>query len=245
MRFPASLLLAVALLGAGPPGAEPSARDVMLAAVRSLAQDRHGLVAFHWHYDYVEKAPAHSKTEVVDSGRLRKDGRLIAVRLYSQVSNGKTASASDLANAQAALDKQLPPDDYKLPLDEATLADYQFATSAAACDRCNDGDVRVEFTSIVRDGDHADGSAIVDARRNRIVRLDFHPAVLPPHTDSGTVAMTFGPVLPDLWDLQEITARYDGHMLFLHGYANVVQTPSAYRRFATMDEATRALAAGL
>src|SRR5580658_4775845 len=155
-----STLLTLAALAASPAPA-PDAEAIVRETVRTLASERAGLTAFHHHFDYDEYGPAHHKTLVEDSGYLRKDGALVEVRLYSHVANGAAASSADLAKLQATLDKQLPADDYVLPLDDAALADYRF--SVANCDECASTTIAIAFTSVKRDPDHGDGVVEIDA----------------------------------------------------------------------------------
>ncbi len=221
----------------------PDARAVVRGAVRVLASERAGFVALHQHYAYEEYGPAHHKTLVEDFGRLYKDGTLIAVRIYSKNSNGSVASADDLAKQQSELDKKLPEEDYQLPLTDAALADYRFDLSL--CSECAPGSVAVTFVSLKRDPDHGDGTVVVDEASHHVLSLNFRPSALPKDADSGSIAMTFGQVLPGLWDLVKTESRYTGHVLFMHGGANITQTDGSYRRFGSLDEAKRALAAGI
>jgi len=237
-------LLALATAGATQP-APPDAASVAASVVRALDAQLRGVIAFRLRYTFEERGPGHDKTAAVDSMRLLKDGELIAVRLLREVQNGKTVSATDLANDQAKVDKQLPTDDYRLPITPDALKEYQFAYSQAPCDACPAGSVQIAFTSLKRDTDHGDGIAVVDRATYRIVRLDFHPSALPAHADSGTIAMQFGAVLPDLWDVTETTQHYTGHMLVFTGWGHVVQTYDEYRRFASVEEGTKALAAAV
>jgi hypothetical protein len=71
--------------------------------------------------------------------------------------------------------------------------------------------------------------------------MDFRPSVLPARADSGAIVMRFGQVLPDLWDVAETTQHYTGHVLFMHGGADVDQVYSAYQRFATLPDGLAAL----
>ncbi|HTX58347.1 MAG TPA: hypothetical protein VMH02_01635 [Verrucomicrobiae bacterium] len=238
--LPAFLALPALLAANAPAGADAVIRQ----AVAMLASERAGLTAFHQHYSYVEYGPGHHETIVEESGRLRQDGRPIAVRLYSRVTNGKSASAADLAAAQSQLDKQLPAEDYRLPVTLDALSEYRFAPSAS-CGGCAAGAISIDFTSLVRDADHGDGTAIIDSVTHHIERIAFRPSVLPAHVDDATIVMTFERVLPDLWDLVDTESHYSGHVLFLHGGADITVTDGAYRRFKTLAQARAALADGI
>jgi hypothetical protein len=214
--------------------------DAVSEAIHALSAERSGVTAFHRHYAYEEHGPGHEKTLVVDSIRVRDGGKLVAIRLLDQISDGNAATPDELARLQAGIDKQLPADDYALPLTPAALSGYRFDVSNATCASCPAGSTAIAFTSASRDPSHGDGVVFVDEATHHIASLTFAPSVLPPHADSGAIVMVFGRVLPDLWDLIETKEHYTGHMLFLHGWANVVTTDTDYHRYATVDQALRA-----
>ncbi|MBV8602333.1 MAG: hypothetical protein JO359_12280, partial [Candidatus Eremiobacteraeota bacterium] len=90
------------------------------------------------------------------------------------------------------------------------------------------------------DDEHGDGIAAIDLATHHFLWIQFSPSVNPSHVDRATIAMTFGRVLPDLWDLVGEKQRYDGHVLFMHGWAEVKRTFSGYRRFASVQDALNA-----
>jgi hypothetical protein len=222
---------------------QPDAAATVADAVRVLAAERHGVTSFLFHYNYREYGPAHNKTLVEDSMRLRNDGALVSVRLLSRFSNGVAASREEIAKRQADLDKHVPDEDYRLPLTREALSEYRFSYARTPCAACPPGSVIIAFVSRVRDDGHADGIVAIDPLADRFLRLEFHPSVLPKHVDSGTIVMRFDRALPDLWDVVEISQHYTGHMLFMHGGADVDQVCSGYQRFATLTAGLAALAA--
>jgi hypothetical protein len=234
---------AVAVLAAQSATAAPQAgaADAAAEAVRELAAERHGVTSFRFHYDYNEYGPAHKKTLVENSIELRNDGTLVKVRLLSRTSNGLAASSEELAKAQADLDKHLPDEDYRLPLTRDMLGEYRFSYAQTPCAGCPVGSVVIAFVSRVRDDGHGDGTMAIDPVSHHVLRLDFHPSVLPARADSGAIAMRFGQVLPDLWDIVETTQHYTGHFLFMHGGADVDQIYTAYERFPTLSEGLAAV----
>jgi hypothetical protein len=221
----------------------PDAPAILQGAVRTLASERQGLTAFHRHVDSEQRAPGHDASLDVQAGLLRDGDRIIAARIYSQVANGKPASSDELAKAQADSDTKLQSDDYWLPLREDQIADYRI--ESGTCDQCPPGSVAVRFTSLKRDESHGDGTIVVDASSHHIVRVDFVPSALPKHVDKASVTITFGRVLPDLWDVVEMRQHYAGHMLFISGGADITTSLSNYRRFASRDEGLKALASGI
>ena len=227
----------IALLGTA---ADPAAPDAIVAgAVRTLETQRHGIIAFAQHYTYEEHGPGHNTSRQVDDRRLSENGRLVAVHIVREASNGQPESTEQVAKDQAADDRQLPEEDYRLPVGREALAEYRF--SPAACSQCGPDQRAIAFTSIQRDDQHGDGTMIVDVAARHIVQLSFAPSVMPAHVDSASIVVRFGQVLPDLWDVVEYRGRYNGHMLFIHGWAQVVRVYSDYRRFATLDQGLAAI----
>jgi hypothetical protein len=241
----AAAALLAALAGAPSPGATAGdAPSALRDAVATLTAQRHGVTAFARHYIYDQRAPAHNKLIVADSARIRRDGTIVAAKLYRQTVDGTASAPDEIAKEQAELNKDLPDEDYTLPLTTSALGDYAFATSSS-CAGCDDGVVAITFTSRKRDDDHADGTAYVDGKNHRFVRLEFVPAVTPKGADSGNVTITFGRALADLWDVVAEKQRYTGHLLFIHGSADVTITNRSYRRFDSLEQARTAVDAGL
>jgi hypothetical protein len=132
-------------------------------------------------------------------------------------------------------------DDYRLPVETKNLAEYRFAAGTEACAQCPAGAVAVSFVSLRRDDEHGDGTMWLDAGSHRVVALHFRPSVLPQHTDSADITISFGQVLPDLWDVTLTQQQYNGHTLFFHGWGHVEQRQGSYRRFGSLNEALTAL----
>jgi hypothetical protein len=241
----AAALGAVLIAPAGAAGATesdvpPAVRD----AVRTLAAERHGVTGFHRHFASDQRAPGHNERTQVDSARLRDDGKLVEIRLYRRSVNDAPTSAQDLAKQQAELDKTPPSEDYRLPVTEAALSEYRFG-AATQCDGCGEGVVEVPFTSRKRDDSHGDGALRIDERGHRFVRIAFHPSALPKEADSGSITVTFGRALPDLWDVVEEKDHYTGHLLFIHGTYDATATLSGYVRFESLEAGRKAVAAGI
>ena len=213
-------------------------------AVKTLAAQRHGALAFQRHYVYDQRAPGRNELVKSEFDVVRDDGRVVAVKLYRRTKDGDAATPDDIAKRQAELDKELPDEDYAPPIVESALADYTFGAQAP-CDNCSDDVVAIPFTSRKRDDDHGDGIVYVDERNHRFVRLRFHPSALPKDADSGEIEITFGRALADLWDVVAEKQTYTGHLLFIHGGATITIVQNGYRRFDSLEAARSAVAAGL
>ena len=240
----AAASLAAAASAPTPGRASGDAPAALRDAVSTLASQRHGVIAFARHYVYDQRAPAHNKSIVADSARIRRDGTIVAAKLYRQTVDGTASTPDEIAKEQAELSKDLPDEDYTLPLTAAALGDYDFGTPAP-CSGCDDGVVAVSFTSRKRDDDHGDGMAYVDEKNRRFVRLEFVPSVTPKGADSGSATITFGRGLSNLWDVVAEKQRYTGHLLFIHGSADVTITNRNYRRFDSPELAHAAVDAGM
>jgi hypothetical protein len=211
--------------------------------VRTLASERQGVTAFHCHTDSLTRRPGHDASLDVQSGVLREGDRVVAVRIYNQIANGKPASADDLAKAQSDADQKLSSEEHWVPLREDQIADYKI--ESGTCAQCSPGYVAIAFTSLKRDENHGDGTMIVDPATRHIIRIDFVPGGLPKYVDKASVTIAFGRVLPDLWDVVEMRQHYAGHMLFISGGADITTSLTNYRRFASREEGLRALASGI
>jgi hypothetical protein len=231
----------VLLVSLGAVAQPPDPTSVVRAAVQVLNAERQGVLAFRHVYNFQEHGPGHNKTEMDESLRLSNDGQLVAVRILRQVSNGNSAGPQELAKLQSDADKNLPTDDYRLPLSAQALQEYRFQVPATPCADCPAGSTAIQFTSLKRDTNHADGTIVIDAASHHVLQLDFQPSVLPAHTDTGVISIRFGRVLPDLWDIVQTHEHYTGHLLFIHGWGDVVETDSDYRRFKTLEEGQQAL----
>jgi hypothetical protein len=238
--------LAFCVLVLGSPAVRASGSDVpapLREAFRALAADHHGLIGFHRHYLLDQRAPGHNEHDENDSGRLRDDGRLVWAHRYRANVRGKQASADDLAKVNAQLDKKPPGEDFQSPVSSEALAGYRLAP--APCSGCGPGTIAFSFTSLTRDANHSDGTFIIDGRSGRLMQIESHPNVLPKEADSGTTTVKFGRVLPDLWSVVEIHQHWTGHVLFIHGSRDITVTNSNYRRFSSVDQAHKAILAGI
>jgi hypothetical protein len=233
-------LFGTALAAAG----DPDVPVALRIAIKALATEQRGITAFHRHFVSDQHAPGHNERIEVESARLRQDGHEVAVRLYHRTVNGVATTSDELAKEQAALDKHLPGDDYRLPVTEDSFAEYRFGESTH-CSGCDDGVVAIPFTSLKRDDDHCDGTIYVDERNRRVLRLESKPSVLPKQADSGEITVTFGRATSDLWDVVSVKQRYSGHLLFIHGTFETTATHSGFHRFESLEQARSALASGI
>ncbi len=241
-----SAALAFCVLALSLPIARASGPDVptpLREALRTLAADHHGLVGFHRHYVLDQRAPGHNQHDENDSGRLRNAGRLVCAHRYSGNAAGKQFTPDDLSKINAQFDKKPPGEDFQVPLSPDALSDYRLAP--AACSGCGPGLIAISFTSLKRDANHSDGIFVIDGRNGRLTQVECHPNVLPKQADSGTVTVKFGRVTPDLWSIVEVHQHWTGHVLFIHGSRDIMVTNSNYRRFISVDQAHKAILAGI
>jgi len=219
-RIPAMLALVAALAATPPPNADSLATD----AARVLASERHGAVAFSLVYHYTERGPAHSVDRSAKAAVVRNDGATVATR----VAEGSSAKPT------------LVEDDYRLPIEQNYLKEYRFSLGTSACAACSGDAVAVDFASELRDDEHGDGTMWIDGTSHHVLSLRFHPSVLPAHTDSADISVTFGQVLPDLWDVTLAEQQYDGHEFIFHGWGHVRQEQTNYRRYSSVTAAQNA-----
>ncbi len=241
--------LALALAGMLAPRAGAASDADVPASVRTAVgslddAQRRGTVGYHRHLVTDQRAPGRNQHVEVETGRIRHDGHIVAVKIYRRTVDGVAVSAEEIAKLQAELDKHPPDDDYRLPVKRDLLEEYRFG-APVACPACAEGLVALPFTSLKRDDNHGDGTIVVDTRAGHVVRLEFKPSVTPKQTDSGKIVMTFGSAGADAWDVLSSKQHYAGHAAFITWTFEKTATHSGHRRFETLDEARTALAAGL
>jgi hypothetical protein len=234
LALPTTLAMPAARAGDG------DAPAALRGAVKTLAAERHGVVAFHRHYTSSQSGGGMSQVLDSESARVYQDGRPAAAKLYHRVNNGVAAPPEEIARRQAALDKNPPGDDYALPLTESALADFHFGTPAA-----ERGVIAIPFTSTKRDETHEDGTVFIDDKKHHILRFEFRPSALPKEAESAEITVTLGQATSDLWDVVSIKQHFSGHVGPVQGTLDVAATHTAYHRFNSLDEARSKLAAGL
>jgi hypothetical protein len=219
-----ALLAALAFAGASP---APDAAALAGDAARLLAAGRHGVTAFALSYRYTEHGPAHNVDRTAQAIVLRANSSVVKMRVFDDPANKPT----------------LVEDDYRLPIDANGVGEYRFALGSAACGECPAGAVAIDFVSLRRDDEHGDGTMWLDGASHRIEALHFRPSVLPARTDSADIAVDFGQVLPDLWDVTVAQQQYNGHTFVFHGWGHVEQRQTNYRRYGSVEEGLTALSA--
>ena len=214
-------LLAAAAAGASP---APDAGTLAAEAARLLAAQRAGITGFSLAYRYTERQPLRTTDWSARAFVLRQGSSIVTIRVAG-TAPGKPTFVED---------------DYKLPIEAATIAQYRFAAGTRACTSCGGAAIAIDFTSLVRDDEHGDGTMWIDAASHRVLAMQFHPSVLPPRADSGQIDVTFAQVLPDLWDVSSVTQHYAGHLMMFHGWGHVEQRQTDYRRFASLADGLNA-----
>ena len=222
-----SFTAAALLAAAGTTTPSPDAASLASDAAHILASERHGAIAFALAYRYEEHGPGHNVVRSANALVLRDGASVVKTRVLDG----------------AAAKPTLVEDDYHLPIETNYLTEYQFSSSQAACEQCTSTAAAVDFVSLRRDDAHGDGTMWIDGPSHHVLALRFHPSVLPPHADSGDVRVSFGQVLPDLWDVSVTEQQYTGHKFIFHGWGHVQQRQSTYRRFTSIAAGITALSA--
>jgi hypothetical protein len=163
-------------------------------------------------------------------------GAPVRRRILRAVDNGKVAATDELTKRSAAAEAPTSRFGMHLPIYAASVGDYVFGKPR------DDGDtVSVDFSAVVRDEAHGDGTLTVYRSEGRIATLVIRPCVLPPHATSLSTTLEFGRVSDDRWDVVKITHTFSGKEGLLSGGGTSVTTYERYRAFTSESAAGAAL----
>jgi hypothetical protein len=164
------------------------------------------------------------------------DGAPVRRRILRAIDNGKVATPGDLVQRSAAPEEPTSRFGMRLPIYASAVGDYTYAKPRV------DGDtVSVDFTAVVRDGAHGDGTLTLYRNEGRIATLVIRPCILPAHATSLTTTLEFGRVSEDRWDVVKITHAFTGKEGLLSGGGASVTTYERYRAFPSESAAEAAL----
>jgi hypothetical protein len=257
VRGRASVLAAAALVASTALGSAVAAgaaeSTVLPQAVEKIVQrftaDNAGVVVFHQTFVYEQRAPGHNEHDEQDFSVIQQDRKGIAIRLHRVVEKDKPLNTEELAKLQEQTDKRLasePPHvstRFSLPYYPESAAEYTF-TAPKPCTECAGGE-SIEFKSAVNDERHGHGTMTFDPATSRVTKLEFVPNVFPKPATSAKVTYTFGRYDDGGWGIARVDEHYTGRMLMISGSLDRTITISHGKHVASVDEARRAIQAGL
>ncbi len=135
-----------------------------------------------------------------------------------------------------------PQDPRRPPLHEPYRAEYlaEYRYTLVPCATCTRDTVAIAFASDARDTQHARGSLVVDRASARIIESDETPYKLPWPTSDGSLTASWGAV-DGGWFPLAIAGAFVGRIGPFVGHARYRQRLTDYARYASLDDATRAL----
>jgi hypothetical protein len=206
---------------------------VTQAAQRTQATER-GVVGYRTHRVLDVHAGPYSRHDDMVFAAVYENGVLVKMRIVYQKIGGKETDAATKAQTENKYEHPAPGDVFSRPYDSKFFNDYSYQTVDAHT---------VRFTTNVHKAGYGDGTFTVDNDGN-VVSLEYAPAVLPQHANSGTVKDQFAQVLPNYWALTQEVQQYSGRYFLFGGGGTATITNSAFTRFADTASATAALDAG-
>jgi hypothetical protein len=217
--------------------------------VQRFAADSAGVIVFRQTVVYEQRAPGNNEHDEQELSVVQQDRKGIAIRVHRVVDKGHVQTPEEVAKVQEQTDKRLasePPHTatrFSLPYYPEAAGDYTF-TTPKPCTDCPGGE-SIDFKSALNDERHGHGTITFDPATSRVARLDFVPNVFPKPATSAKVTYTFARHDDGGWGVARIEEHYAGRMLMISGTADRTTTITHAKRVASVDEARRAIQAGL
>jgi hypothetical protein len=172
---------------------------------------------------------------------LSEDGATRQKRVVRDVKNGKPLAQRDLDLLSAATDGPLSRFGMRAPWNPAAIGEYRFATPQVAGDL-----IRIDFTSLVRDPAHGDGTIYYARDASRIDHVTYTPAALPKEPGavvllSAALDIAFGPVAQGRWDIVKIVRTFTGRDGPMRGRGVVTSVYDRYHSHANLSDAVAEL----
>lgn len=242
----AAFVLATAAVAVGAETTGSPAPSVVERIVHRFVSDSSGVTVSRETVVYDQRAPGNNEHDEQDLSLLQQDRKVLGIRIHRSVDKGRVLSADELAKQQAETDKAVtaaasrPPSGAALPYYPEATAEYAF-TAAKPCAECG-GDA-IDFKSAVNDSRHGHGTLTFDPVSARVVKVELVPNVAPKPATSAKLVVSYGQRDDGGWGPLRFEQHYAGRVLMISGTADRVTTVVRARRFATVDEARRAMQA--
>jgi len=174
-------------------------------------------------------------------GVLMRDGEYVRTKYYSGSTNGRPDDDAELRRQEQHANEDLAAGRgfFKRPVDPRFVEDYKFEGEGS--DRSERDAVTVGFTSLVRDGQHGDGTLVIDEATARVLSIEYDMNRPPDHASNAHVVETYGDAMPGLWTCMRTEETYKGRLGFVGGTATMTYTYDHFRRFTHADAAVAAL----
>ncbi|HEY5258920.1 MAG TPA: hypothetical protein VIJ12_11150 [Candidatus Baltobacteraceae bacterium] len=201
---------------------------VVVLAAKVAVADHSGVIEYRIHQtSQIDGGPIHKRDDIAMV--VVADGdRIVGVRIFNYVENGKQQSAQTKASLAASLTGETRR--FAAPFDARSFADYSYTVEGST----------VHFRGIKRDAFHGDGTFTVDGA-GHVTQITYSPDVLQQFATSESVAQARGEVLPGFWATTTTVTSIQGHYLIFHGGASSTLVQSGFRRFADREKALRDL----
>ncbi len=239
----ALLALAVALSWGTSKGSEEAAvpSEVRHAAELSV-QDHKGIIAYESVFDTTMHGGPLHRAYHYRNAYLYNDERLLKARALYKDDNGHIANPAELETETRKIESEQDSGKvFAVPFDARHFSEYRY--QKGTCTGCLAGEEVFNFTSLVQDEFHGNGSMTL-AGTGHVKTLTYVPRVLPPHASAARITVHRAQVLPGYWATVKSEGHYEGRYGFIHGSGDMQSRNEHYRRFNSVDAARAALDSG-
>jgi hypothetical protein len=223
-----------------PAGAQEDPPPLVHRAVMEYAATHRGNMTFSRHLAFAMHVGPIGKDVRNEVGILMRDGAYVRTKYYSGETNGHPDNDAALRRQEQSANDDLAAGRgfFKRPVDPRFVDDYRFEIAACPCERDTE---KIQFTSVVRDAQHGDGTLVVDKATARVLSIEYEMNRPPDHASSGHVVETYGDAGPGVWTCVHTEETYKGKVGFVGGNATLTYTYDHFKRLSNADAAVAAL----
>ena len=157
-------------------------------------------------------------------------------RVLKNVEDNRASDGAHLAAMATEPEGPLSHFGLRLPYLAGAVADYRYAPPRETATT-----IDLDFTTIVKDEAHGNGTLSYDRTENRIARVVFVPAALPAHATAMTVTVDFGRTHEERWDVVKISRAFSGREGIISGKGTSISVYERYRGYPSESVALAAL----
>ncbi|MDQ6827137.1 MAG: hypothetical protein M3Z14_08070 [Candidatus Eremiobacteraeota bacterium] len=222
--------------------ADSSVPTELRRAAQVAVRDHKGIIAFQTTWDSIAHGGPMRRAYRYKDAYVFQDERLIKARALAKGDNGTEANQEQLdAETRKIETEQGSGKVFAVPFDSRHFSEYAYAKDT--CEQCASGDVKLTFSSPIKDQFHGNGSLIVNAT-DHVKLLIYSPNVLPKHASTGVITTYRAEVLPGYWATVRSEQRFTGHLGPFSGGAEVSSRSDHYHRYKSIAAALTALHSG-
>ena len=205
------------------------------AAIAQIAQraqrQEQGVVIYRMHRIFDVAAGPKHRHEDLELAVVSRDTLTVKIRVLHSTVDGNPSDSAALQKIEDQYEHPKAADVFHRPFDPQYLPEYTYQALNATT---------YQFTGVVRDSAHGDGTFTVDSDGN-VVSYQYVPCALPQYSKSATIAYERSQVLPGTWEVTSERRHYTGRFAFVNGSATATMTYDSYARYPDVSSAEAAL----